>query len=377
MEKVSRRELFGETLGTFILVFFGLGSVAVEVVTSVSLGLPLISLIWGSAVALAIYICGPMSGAHINSAMTLAFAAWTDFPWRKVPAYIASQFLGAMLGALVIYACFSAAIANFESAQGITRGEPSSEASAKIFGEYYGDAPMLKAMIWEGSGTFLLAFGVFWMIRFTKQYRCQKLLPLMIGLWLALLIWLVAPVTQAGFNPARDLGPRIISSFLGWGSWTFKANEWGWFLVYVCSPILGAFLGGFFLRGEKGLMKRGVAILLGFLVIWFGVVRVTSAHRQVDIEGPLCDLSLSIKGKINIACYNIAHGRGNEFRKSNWDGGDLAERLADIVNLMKSENLDIIILNEAAYARRKVEVHQGVLSMTLFFFETVICGGRR
>ena len=242
--------MIGEVLGTLILVFFGLGSVAVEVATPVTLGLVIIALIWGLAVATAILICGPMSGAHINPAMTLAFAVWTDFPWRKVPAYLLAQFLGAMLGALAVYACFRGAILDFETMQAITRGEPGSEASAKIFGEYFGEAPLLKAMIWEGAGTFLLAFGVFWFIGLTKRHCLAKLLPIMIGLWLALLIWLVAPVTQAGFNPARDLGPRIISSVLGWGSWAFEANGWGWLLVYVIAPVLGAICGA-------GLCRRG------------------------------------------------------------------------------------------------------------------------
>lgn len=240
---MRRREFTGEVLGTFILVFFGLGSVAVEIATEVTLGLPIIALIWGAAVALAIRICGPMSGAHINSAMTLAFAMWTEFSWRKVPGYIGAQFLGAMLGALAVYACFSAAIGDFESTQAITRGDLGSEASAKIFGEFY-QVPLLKAFIWEGSGTFLLALGVFWLIRFTKRKNLEHLLPIMIGLWLALLIWLVAPVTQAGFNPARDLGPRIISSWLGWGDWVFECNGKGWFFVYVIAPCLGAIVGG-------------------------------------------------------------------------------------------------------------------------------------
>ena len=155
----SRRELIGEVVGTFILVFFGLGSVALEVATNVSLGLPVIALVWGAAVALAIYVVGPLSGAHINSAMTLAFALWNDFPWRKVPAYVGAQFVGAMLGAMAVYGFFRGAISKFEVTAGIVRGEPGSEASAKIFGEYFGDAPLLKAMIWEGSGH--VPFG-FW-----------------------------------------------------------------------------------------------------------------------------------------------------------------------------------------------------------------------
>lgn len=242
MEKVTRREFLGEVLGTFILVFCGLGSVAVEVATDLSLGLPVIALIWGAAVALAIHITGPMSGAHINSAMTLAFAAWTDFSWRKVPGYIAAQFVGAMLAALAVYAVFRGAISDFEAAQAIVRGEPGSEASAKIFGEFY-QVPLWKAFIWEGGGTFLLAFGVFWFIKISERYQLERWLPVMIGLWLALLIWLIAPVTQAGFNPARDLGPRTISACLGWNTWVFSANGWGWLLVYVLAPCLGALIG--------------------------------------------------------------------------------------------------------------------------------------
>lgn len=348
----SRKEWIGETLGTFILVFFGLGSVAVEVATSVTLGLPLIALIWGAAAALAIYICGSMSGAHINSAMTLAFAAWTDFPWRKVPSYIGAQFLGAMLGALAVYACFSGAIAGFESQEEIIRGESGSEASAKIFGEYFGDAPMLKAMIWEGAGTFLLAFGVFWLIKFSKRYRLHQILPVMVGLWLALLIWLVAPVTQAGFNPARDLGPRLISSFLGWGSWAFEANGWGWLSVYVVAPILGAVLGAGCLRGQVRIFRRGFFVLLGFTLIWWGSVRLTSTMRAVEIEGPLSVVSKHTEKGINIGCYNIAHGRGHELRKSNWDGGNLSERkerLEQLAGLMKQESLDVIVLNEVDF----------------------------
>lgn len=352
MEKVTRREFLGEVLGTFILVFFGLGSVAVEVATEVTLGLPLISLIWGAAVALAIYIVGPLSGAHINSAMTLSFALWTDFSWRKVPGYVAAQFAGAMVGALAVYGCFGGRIAKFEAAEGIVRGEPGSEGSAKIFGEYFGDVPVLKGMVWEGTGTFLLAFGVFWLIKFVKGRCFEKLLPVMIGLWLALLIWLVAPVTQAGFNPARDLGPRVVSSFLGWGSWTFEANGWGWLLVYVIAPVIGALLGGGFLSGKVNLLKRGLSVLLGFVLLWFLVVRATSSSRRIEIEGPRMEWAYVPSESLRIGAYNIAHGRGQEEGKSNWDGGSPAERwgrLKSLAAVMKSENLDVIVLNEVDF----------------------------
>jgi|GEM_PF-379783 len=292
MEKVTLREFTGEVLGTFILVFFGLGSVAVEVATPVTLGLPVIALIWGGAVALAIYLVGPMSGAHINCAITLAFACWTRFPWRKVPGYFAAQFLGAMLGAGVVYLCFREAIAGFEDGAGIIRGAPGSEASAKIFGEFFGTSPLLKALIWESAGTFLLAFAVFWLVRATKRWGAEKFLPILIGLWLALLIWVVAPVTQAGFNPARDLGPRLVSYFLGWGRWVFEANGWGWLVVYVVGPSAGAVVGAAMGLGGRRLYSRAFFVLTGFSLLWFGVVRITSPLRQVEIEnGSLGELS--------------------------------------------------------------------------------------
>lgn len=256
---MTHREIFGEVLGTFILVFFGLGSVAVEVATDLDLGLPLIALIWGGAVALAIHLVGPMSGAHLNCAMTLSFACWKGFSWKKVPGYFAAQFFGAMLAALSVYLCFQGAISEFEKAEGIVRGSPGSEASAKIFGEYFGEAALLKAMIWEFSGAFFLAFGVFFFLEVSRSLKTERLergLPVLIGLWLSLLIYLVAPVTQAGFNPARDLGPRLVSALLGWGSWTFEADGSGWFWVYVVAPLIGAVLGGACFEGGKRLIRR-------------------------------------------------------------------------------------------------------------------------
>ena len=320
MEKVTAKEFLGEALGTFILVFFGLGSVAVEVATDITLGLPVIALIWGAAVALAIQICGPLSGAHINSAMTLAFATWTDFSWRKVPGYLSAQFLGAMLGALAVYALFSGAISDFEASNGIIRGKAGSEASAKIFGEFY-QSPLLKAFIWEGSGTFFLAFGVFWLIGKTKQSRLKKWLPLMIGLWLAVLIWLVAPVTQAGFNPARDLGPRIITALLGWDTWSFEANGWGFLLVYVIAPCLGALLGGSIRFGA-------LTTLIMFSTVWWATVRVTAEQRALDVR-QVPPRTMPLMGEtLRIGAFNIAHGRGSELGKSNWDGGTPEERLS-------------------------------------------------
>ncbi|OYV06952.1 MAG: aquaporin, partial [Verrucomicrobiales bacterium VVV1] len=91
----------GELLGTFILVFFGCGSVAAAVTTGAQVGVFQVAIVWGLGVATAIGMTGHLSGAHLNPAVTIAFAVWRDFPWRKVPGYVVSQMAGAFLAAAV------------------------------------------------------------------------------------------------------------------------------------------------------------------------------------------------------------------------------------------------------------------------------------
>src|SRR5437763_11928153 len=86
-----------EILGTFLLVFFGCGAVHTAVLTGAQSGLWQVAIVWGVAIMIAIYICGGSSGAHINPAMTIAFAFWGGFPFRRVLPYIGIQLLGAIL----------------------------------------------------------------------------------------------------------------------------------------------------------------------------------------------------------------------------------------------------------------------------------------
>jgi glycerol uptake facilitator protein len=107
-------ELTAECLGTFILICFGDGVVAMAVaalnqsgrgtqIFAASGDWLIIGWGWGFAVAFAVYVAGGISGAHINPAVTLAFAARRGFPWRKVPSYIGAQLVGAFLGAALVY----------------------------------------------------------------------------------------------------------------------------------------------------------------------------------------------------------------------------------------------------------------------------------
>jgi len=266
MKPKPSNAFLGELVGTFILVFFGCGSVAAAVAMGAQIGLFQVAIVWGFGVCIAILLTGSQSGAHINPAITFAFAIVRDFPWRRVPLYLAAQFIGAFLAAAVLYSLFSGGIALFELSNGITRGEAGSEASAMMFGEFYpnpGGAAFTKgalehittthAFLAEFIGTALLAFAVFGFTDPKNPGIQAKHVPYAIGATLTALISLLAPISQAGFNPARDLAPRLFSSLAGWGSYPFEVLGHGWLTVYILAPTAGAIAGAYL---QKILLSR-------------------------------------------------------------------------------------------------------------------------
>jgi glycerol uptake facilitator protein len=252
---VNAREYIAELIGTFILVFFGIGSVHVAVLLGGYAGLWQVASIWGIGVALAIYATAAISGAHLNPAITVAFAVYRKFPRHKILPYVFSQLLGAVAAAAVLYLFFYKIIADFELTHGILRGQAGSELSAMIFGEYFPNPAMigftaktyslvspLQAMLAEGVGTAFLAFFIFALTDDRNSAR-PKTAPLFIGLAVAMIISIIAPLTQAGLNPARDFGPRLVAYFAGWKTIAIPGPRGGFFTVYIFAPIIGALLG--------------------------------------------------------------------------------------------------------------------------------------
>jgi glycerol uptake facilitator protein len=266
------RECVAEVLGTFILVLFGAGSVHVAVLTGAQSGPWQVAVGWGIAVALAIYAVGAVSGAHINPAMTLAFTVFRRFPVRKLVPYVLAQLVGAFIAAAALYALFGGVIAQFETAHQLVRGQPGSELSAMVYGEYFPNpaifrtpeaVPEWTAMLGEGLGTAMLAFFVFALTdRHNPGRPGGALFPLLIGLAVAIIISIVAPLTQAGLNPARDFGPRLFSYLAGWGGIAIPGPRGGFLAVYVLSPLVGGVIGAagyeFLLHSA---MKGGQAFL--------------------------------------------------------------------------------------------------------------------
>jgi len=255
--KVIPAWVIGEFVGTFILVFFGCGSVCTAVTTGALVGVFQVAIVWGLGIATAIYLTAALSGAHLNPAVTISLAAWGDFPRSRVIGYIVTQMAGAFVAAALLQIIYGGVIQEFESKNGIVRGQPGSEASAMVFGEFYPNPqgrPLKevnpnrmsqgRAFVAEVVGTALLLLVIFCTTDPKNQHRPQSLTAATIGLTVTMLISLLGPLTMACFNPARDLGPRLFSSLAGWGSVPFTANGTGWWTVYIIAPVLGGLLGG-------------------------------------------------------------------------------------------------------------------------------------
>lgn len=125
-----------EFLGTALMIFFGTGCVAALKVAGASFGLWEISLIWGMAVSLAIYLSAGISGAHLNPAVSIALCLFAGFERRKLPFYIAAQVSGAFCGASLVYLLYVSLIVDVEQTRLMLRGSQASLELAAVFATY-------------------------------------------------------------------------------------------------------------------------------------------------------------------------------------------------------------------------------------------------
>ena len=228
-------EYLSEFLGTFVLIAFGTGVVAMYVmalplsgrgegITSDSDWL-LICFGWGMAVVFAIYVAGGISGAHINPAVSIAFASFGRFPWKKVPGYVVAQVLGAVAGAALTYLIYRDAIPAYEAENGITRDGGDATVGvfvtgpAGYFGDYWG--PFITEVV----GTAFLLLIVFAVVDLMNIPPKANLGPLIIGLGVFAIGMSWGANSGYAINPARDLGPRILAWMMGWGDAAFPGTH--------------------------------------------------------------------------------------------------------------------------------------------------------
>ena len=215
------RRLAAEFIGTALLVLFGPGSV----VAALRLGdgkldygaLGFIALSFGLVIAVVIYGFGPVSGAHINPAVTFMLAVTRRFPWVEVLPYVLAQLLGAAAGGLLVVALFSTAAVDLGGV------------GATVLGD---NVSYQSGVLAEALGTFILGFAI--MAVAVDDRAPKQLAGLMIGLAVALAIMVVGPLTGASLNPARTFGPYLASTVFG------GAPPWKDFSLYWLGPLVGA-----------------------------------------------------------------------------------------------------------------------------------------
>ena len=232
-----------EAIGTGIIIGGGCGCVCANRYANYPLGLLGVPVVFGASVAIAVYATRDVSGAHLNPAMTAAFALHrpNDAPPKIWAPYIASQMFGATAAAAINYGIYQRGIKAHEVAEKITRGAKGSYTSAAgAFGMTH-TASLLKvrgAFFLEIGATAALAFTIFALTDSDKSVPPDAA-PALIGLTVVGLATQFAPVTGCGMNPARDLGPRLVTYAMGWGSAALHPGWW----IYTMGPMFGALFG--------------------------------------------------------------------------------------------------------------------------------------
>jgi glycerol uptake facilitator protein len=217
-EPTTPQKLAAEFLGTAFLVFIGVGSVPATLIvngdapfTMADLGM--ISLAFGTIVVATVYALGHVGGNHINPAVTLGLAVTGKFPWKDVPAYIAAQCAGAVLGAATIIAVL---------------GQKASDVGLGV-ASYADTTGVPQAFAAEFVGTFILVFTIFGVIHAKAP---AGFAGVAIGLVVFAAIIPVAPTTGASINPARTVGPMLVQQVAG------GTVQWEQLPVYLAAECL-------------------------------------------------------------------------------------------------------------------------------------------
>ncbi len=238
----TSREALAEFLGTCVLILFGAGVVAQNVLSRGAAGSYLaINLTWGLGVTMGCYVAGGVSGAHLNPAVTVALAVRRGFPWRKVPIYTAAQIAGAFLAAAIVYLTYREAFAAFD---GGTRQVLGELGTGGIFATY--PRPFLSTFpggfIDQVVGTAILMAGIFAISDARNVPPPAGLAPLLVGLLVVAIGAAFGFNSGYAINPARDIGPRLFTAVGGWGIEVFRAGNYWWW-VPIVGPCVGAVLG--------------------------------------------------------------------------------------------------------------------------------------
>jgi MIP family channel proteins len=215
------RPLVAELVGTFILVFVGCSVAAAGALQRPIAGPPYDSLAvalgFGIALVAVVAAIGPVSGGHVNPAVTIGQAAIGQFPWRSVPGYLGAQLAGAILASSAVWLCFGDA----------ARDNANVGATALADGVNVGQGLLTETLI-----TFILVFVV-GLVASDPRVPSAQIASIAVGFALAAGVFIGGPLTGGGVNPARALGPMIVS------------GQFDDFWLYIIGPLIGGLLGAF------------------------------------------------------------------------------------------------------------------------------------
>jgi len=252
--KSLRGECIAEFIGTFTFLFFGMGCVAGLLLAGASYGQWEISIIWGMAVALGVYLTAGVSGAHLNPAVTVALWGFAGFDGRKVIPFIIAQTLGAFCAAVLVYLLYHNLFAAADAGKTLD--------SARVFCTFpNAKINLAQAFATEFVITALLMMLIMGLVDDGNGVPRGPLAPLLIGILVATIGGSFGPLTGFAMNPARDFGPRLFAFFAGWGVPVMTGSRAiPYFLIPLIAPVLGACLGAFIykrcigsnLPGRKG-----------------------------------------------------------------------------------------------------------------------------
>jgi glycerol uptake facilitator protein len=225
--------IFGaEVIGTALLILLGNGVVAgvlLNLSKAQNSGWIVITFGWGMAVMVGAFAVGQFSGAHLNPAVTIGFAVAGDTPWGDVPEYIAGEFVGAFIGATLVWLAY------------LDHWKETEDPGLKL--ACFSTAPAIRNpvsnVITEIIGTFVLVFGILAFFA-NEATAATGLGALIVGLLVFGIGLSLGGPTGYAINPARDLGPRIMHAILpiaGKGS-----SDWSYAWVPVVAPLIGGAL---------------------------------------------------------------------------------------------------------------------------------------
>ncbi|XP_021865690.1 probable aquaporin NIP-type [Spinacia oleracea] len=205
------QKLMAEAMGTYFIIFAGCGSVVVNNLYDDIVTFPGICVTWGLIVMVMVYSLGHISGAHFNPAVTLTFSIFRHFPYKEVPLYMIAQIFGSLLASGTLCVMFDVTPKAFF-------GTVPSGSNAQSFA--------MEIII-----SFLLMFVISGVA--TDSRAIGEMAGIAVGMTIVLNVFVAGPISGASMNPARSLGPAVMTQ-------NFK-GLW----VYLIGPPIGTIAGGF------------------------------------------------------------------------------------------------------------------------------------